>query len=119
MLATLWSEWGKTWSIRSPLICLAGAMALTVATAMTLANDFLHSMRIGETPPDATLLPIDVVTQAVLTGLVVFAAFAMLPVTSEYTTGTIYSTLRAQPQRLRVLPARRGSLASLAYCSAL
>lgn len=103
MRATLSSEWGKTWSVRSPWLCLAGMVGLIVVTAASLANDFLHGISIGEVEPAATMPTSDAAAPAVLAGLVVFAAFAMLPVTGEYSTGTLRSTLLAQPRRQLVL----------------
>jgi ABC-2 type transport system permease protein len=94
------------WSVRSPALCLLGAGVLTVLAALTLANDFVHGITIGDRAADATLPPDEAVGPAVLLGTAVFVAFAMLPVTSEYVTGSIRSTFLAQPRRRLVLAAK-------------
>ncbi|MUL43894.1 hypothetical protein FZ103_22480 [Streptomonospora sp. PA3] len=111
MLRTLHSEWGKTWSVRAPWICLAATVVLVLATASSLANDFLHGASIGEVPEGATMPLMDAVGPALLLGQVGFAAFAMLLVTSEYSTGEIRSTLRARPDRGTVVAAK-GAIAA-------
>jgi ABC-2 type transport system permease protein len=114
MIAALRAEWGKTWSLRSPAACLASAVVLVVATAWTLANDFTYGLAHGDRPSAATMRPVDAVAPAVQFGLVVFAAFAMLGVTSEYTGGTIRTTLRAVPQRWPMLAAKATVSATVA-----
>jgi ABC-2 type transport system permease protein len=106
MGATLLSEWGKTWSVRSPRLCLAGTVLVVVFIAVTLGNDFVHAIGIGEVAPDATKPIVDVVGPASFFGFAVFAAFAMLPLTTEYTTGSIRSTFQAQPRRQVVLASK-------------
>ncbi|GAB3451563.1 hypothetical protein GCM10027570_28520 [Streptomonospora sediminis] len=106
MLPTLRSEWGKTWSVRAPLVCLAVTVLLIPATASSLANDFLHGLTIGEAPEGATMPMMDAVGPALLAGEIGFAAFAMLLITSEYSTGEIRSTLRARPGRGTVVAAK-------------
>lgn len=106
MWATLRSEWGKTWSVNAPWLCLLGTALLIMITATSLANDFVHSITIGENDADASMPVTDAVGPAVLFGLVVFAAFAMLLVTAEYSTGSIRSTLQAQPRRQLVLASK-------------
>lgn len=103
---TLGSEWGKAWSVRSPVLCLVGAALLTVTTAAALANDFVHGIAIGERAATETLPPGQAVGPAVLLGTTVFVAFAMLPVTAEYATGSVRSTFLAQPRRRLVLAAK-------------
>jgi ABC-2 type transport system permease protein len=103
---TLGSEWGKAWSVRSPVLCLLGAALLTATAAVTFANDFVHGITIGERAADATL-PLDqAVGPAVLIGTTAFVAFALLPVTAEYATGSIRSTFLVQPRRRVVLAAK-------------
>ncbi|MDA8368305.1 MAG: hypothetical protein M0026_00340 [Nocardiopsaceae bacterium] len=106
MWRTLHSEWGKTWSVRAPWICLLTTVALVVITAMSLANDFVYGISIDEVPADARMPMMDAVGPAVLFGQVAFAAFAMQLVTAEYSTGEIRSTLRGQPDRTTVVAAK-------------
>jgi ABC-2 type transport system permease protein len=103
---TLASEWGKTWSVRAPAGCLAGAIALVLVTATSLANDFVHSVDTGQVPPGAALPAVDAVVPALQLGQLAFAAFALQLVTAEYATGAIGATLRAQPRRHLVVLAK-------------
>jgi ABC-2 type transport system permease protein len=106
MRATLASEWGKTWSVRSPALTLLGGALLTLVVALSLANDFVHGITVGRAPADATMPVPDALAPALLFGTTVFVAFAMLPVTSEYATGSVRSTFLAQPRRGLVLAAK-------------
>jgi ABC-2 type transport system permease protein len=106
MRATLAAEWGKTWSVRSPALTLLGGALLTLVVALSLANDFVHDITVGRAPADATMPVPDALAPALLFGTTVFVAFAMLPVTSEYATGSVRSTLLAQPRRGLVLAAK-------------
>jgi ABC-2 type transport system permease protein len=112
------AEWGKTWSLRSTFLCLAGAFGLICATAWTLANDFLYGLAHGDPTAGTTMRPIDAVAPAVQFGLLLIAAFAMLPVTSEYASGSIRSTLQAEPRRRVMLAAKTVVSASSAAVAA-
>ncbi len=104
--AALFAEWGKTWSVRAPLATLLGVPIVVIVTAFTLANDFVVGLGSGE-HPGVEVMPIgDAIGPAVQFGMVVLAAFAMSPITTEYSTRTIASTLAAQPRRARVLSAK-------------
>lgn len=117
MAATLRSEWGKTWSVRSGWLCLVGAALLVAFVATSLANDFAHDTTTGHVPPDATMATIDAVGPALLLGSAAFAMFAVLLVTSEYTTGSIRSTFQAQPRRHVVLAGKAVIAAGCALVS--
>lgn len=103
MIAALRAEWSKTFSILSPVLCLVATLVLVVVTAASLGNDFVRGIDIGEQPPGATQNAVEVLGPAVQFGLLTFAAFAMLPITSEYSSGSIRSTFQAQPRRGIVL----------------
>lgn len=103
MIRALRAEWGKTFSILSPLLCLVGTVILVVVTAATLGNDFVHGISNGEHPAQLTMRAIDALGSAVQFGLLTFAAFAMTLITSEYSSGSIRSTFQAQPRRAVVL----------------
>jgi len=100
------AEWGKTWSLRSPFLCLAGASVLICATAWSLANDFVYGLARGDRGSGTTMEPIDAVAPAVQFGLLLLAAFVLLTVTSEYVSGSIRSTLLAEPRRWPMLAAK-------------
>ena len=106
MWRTVVSEWGKTWSVRAPWACLAGTAALVLVTALSLANDFLHGIDIGERPPEATMPVLEAVGPALQFGQLAFAAFALQLITAEYSTGSIRATLQAQPRRSVVLASK-------------
>ncbi|MFI6513761.1 hypothetical protein ACIBCT_39680 [Streptosporangium sp. NPDC050855] len=106
MIGALRAEWGRTWSIRSPWFCLAGAVLTVVGIAGTLANDFVHGLGTGEHGTADTMAASDAAGPAVQFGLVVFAAFAMITITSEYATAGILATFQAEPRRVLVLAAK-------------
>jgi ABC-2 type transport system permease protein len=103
MIRALRAEWGKTFSILSPFLCLVGTVLLVVVTTATLGNDFVHGISTGEHPAQLTMRVTDVLGSAVQFGLLTFAAFAMTLITSEYSSGSIRSTFQAQPRRAVVL----------------
>jgi ABC-2 type transport system permease protein len=99
VIRALNAEWGKTWSVRAPLLCLLGTVLLVMITAASLANDFVHGIGSGEHPVGAVMPAVSALGPAVQFGLAAFTAFAMTLITSEYTTGSIRSTLQAEPRR--------------------
>ncbi len=100
------AEWGKTWSLRSTFLCLAGASVVVCVTAWTLANDFVYDLAQGRKSPGATMAPVEAVAPALQSGLLLIVAFVMLTVTSEYASGSIRSTLQGEPRRWLVLLAK-------------
>lgn len=106
MWRTLRSEWGKTWSLRAPWICLVATAVLVAVTASSLANDFVYGIGIAERPASARMALMDAVGPALNLGQVAFAAFAMQLVTAEYASGAIRSTLLAQPRRVTLVVAK-------------
>ncbi|MCF6468794.1 ABC transporter permease [Nonomuraea sp. MG754425] len=99
------AEWVKLWSVRSTWWCLAGALALTVLTSVTLAVDAATgALRDGT--PGVRISAAEPVVSA--TSFVQFAlvALAMLAITSEYASGGIRTTLAATPARGVVLAAK-------------
>jgi ABC-2 type transport system permease protein len=106
MIRAIRAEWGKTWSVRAPLLCLLGTVLLVVTTSAALGNDFVHGIGMGERPPGAAMPLVSALGPAVQFGLLTFTAFTMTLVTSEYTTGSIRSTLQAAPRRWVVLTSK-------------
>lgn len=100
------AEWGKTWSLRSAPLCLVGGLVLVCGTAWTLANDFLLSSAAQEPGAPTSFAPVEAVAPALQVGFLLIAAFVMVAITSEYTSGGIRSTLTAEPRRGRVLLAK-------------
>ncbi|MFT4287877.1 hypothetical protein [Nocardioides sp.] len=103
MIGALRAEWGKTFSLLSPILCLAATLITVVVTALSLGNDFVRGLDIGEQPAGATANVVDVLGPAVQFGILTFAAFAMVTITAEYSSGSIHSTFQAQPRRALVL----------------
>lgn len=102
-MRALWAEWGKTWSVRAPLLCLLGTVTLAVITAAALANDFVRGIGAGEFPSDAVMTAASAVGPAAQFGLLIFIGFAMILITPEYATGSIQPTFQAEPRRGVVL----------------
>ncbi|MFI6482813.1 ABC transporter permease [Nonomuraea sp. NPDC050663] len=99
MRNTVASEWVKVWSVRSTWWCLAATMVSMVLTALTLGGSAVTEQReVVEASG-----PVVSATSFVQFALV---ALAMLVITSEYSSGSIRSTLQATPLRGRVLAAK-------------
>ncbi|HET9286496.1 MAG TPA: ABC transporter permease subunit [Gaiella sp.] len=114
MRATLVSEWTKLRTQRGVLIAVASMCVLMVGMSTLAAS---------EQETDAVLGGNDDVVQIGLAGAV-FAALAAVvagasPMTSEYSTGMIRTTLTATQGRLRVLAAKSVVLALVAFPLAL
>jgi ABC-2 type transport system permease protein len=98
------AEWTKLWSVRSTWLNIVGAVLLTGLLGLQLG----FSTAYERNNPS----PGQLVDQAEVGGMaigalmivqVVIAAFAMVPVTSEYATGSIRSTLQWTPVRRDVV----------------
>jgi ABC-type transport system involved in multi-copper enzyme maturation permease subunit len=112
--ATLVSEWTKLRTLRGALIAVGSMCALMIAMSALAAS---------ESHTDAGFGGDDDVVQIALAG-VVFAALAAVvagaaSMTSEYSTGTIRTTLTATQSRLRVLAAKASVVAALTFPLAL
>ena len=103
MYRTLYSEWGKTWSVRAPGACLLLTGVVVAVTALSLANDVVLSAGDAKAPTAAGVPLVDVVAPALQFGQLVFAAFALQLIAAEYSTGSIRATLQAQPRRALVV----------------
>jgi ABC-type transport system involved in multi-copper enzyme maturation permease subunit len=98
---TVTSEWIKLRSVRSTYWVLAASVLLLVGTGISPALGVaLSALPAGEV--DGTGGALSGITGAQL----VVGLLAVLAVTSEYSTGTIRSTLAAVPRRLPVLLAK-------------
>ncbi|GAA0918196.1 ABC transporter permease [Nonomuraea longicatena] len=92
------AEWTKLWSVRSTWYLLAGAAGLLVLGAVTIGGAAASG---GERVPVSE--PVVGSTSFAQFALV---ALAMLTVTSEYSSGTIRSSLQAVPVRGLMLAAK-------------
>lgn len=119
MIAAVRAEWGRTWSVRAPWATLAALLLTVPLVATVLANDVVHAVSTGELAPGATAAPADALGPAVQLGLVILAALAMHPVTTEYATGTARLTFQAEPRRWLVLAAKTAVVAATAMVAGL
>lgn len=98
------SEWTKVWSVRSSWLNIVAAALLTallgVQFGFSTAYDNTH-LQPGDVAEKAAVG--DVGISATIIVQVVVAAFALLQVTSEYSTGSIRSTLQWTPVRRNVV----------------
>ena len=107
------SEWTKLWTVRSTWLNLVAGAVLTGLLGLQFGfSDGVRELASAarcrvSSPSQAAVGGIGV--GAVLILQVVVAAFAMLPVTSEYATGSIRSTLQWTPVRRTVVLGEGGS----------
>jgi ABC-2 type transport system permease protein len=114
------SEWTKLWTVRSTWLNLASSVVLTALLGVQFgfsgAYDNTH-LNPGEV---AEQVPVGEVAVNVTTIVqVVVAALAMLTITSEYSTGSIRSTLQWTPVRRNVLLAKAIVLTPVLFLSGL
>jgi ABC-2 type transport system permease protein len=105
------AEWLRLWSLRSPWACLIGALFAFAVCALSLANDAVRALELGEVPPGTMTAAADVLGPATQVGIVPLIAFAMLTVTAEYASGAIRTTLLGRPRRWRALAAKTAVVA--------
>lgn len=102
------SEWTKLWSVRSLWITLTAAFALTagLCTYMIIDGQALGSDDGGGAIPFGwtAIYPV---------GMLVLVILGVLTITSEYSTGSIHTTLVAAPRRSGVLLAKATVLAAV------
>ncbi|NEA32717.1 ABC transporter permease [Streptomyces sp. SID13031] len=114
------SEWTKLWTVRSSWLNVAAAVVLTGLLAIqfgfSTAYDNTH-LPPGEIAEKAAVGGVAVSTMTIVQ--VIVAAFAMLLVTSEYSTGSIRSTLQWTPVRRNVVLAKAIVLAPVLFAYAL
>lgn len=116
MIGSVRAEWGKTWSVRAPLLCLLAAVLIAPATAFALANDVVVSIADQELPAATRVAPSGSAGMAAQISLVVFAAFAMLLMTGEYQGRSMFATLQAQPRRSVLLAAKTTVAMVVGFC---
>ncbi|MDX6283777.1 MAG: type transport system permease protein [Kribbellaceae bacterium] len=101
------SEWTKLWTVRSSWLNVVAAVLLTALLAVqfgfSVAYDYENRALEGMAEKAAVG---GVAVSAMTIVQVVVAAFAMLLVTSEYSTGSIHSTLQWTPVRRNVVLAK-------------
>lgn len=115
------SEWTKLWTVRSTWLNLVAGAGLTgllgIQFGFSTAYDNAHRPPGDDVPGQAAVGGVGV--SVVLILQVVIAAFAMLPVTSEYSSGSIRSTVQWTPVRRNVVLAKSAVLAPVLFAYGL
>ena len=107
------AEWTRLWSVRSTLLCLACGVLLTAALApaigLTTANLLQDEGSAG------TVRVMAPAALALQVGQFVLLALAVLAIAGEHGSGSIVSTLLAEPRRTRVLAAKAAVVAPVLF----
>lgn len=98
------SEWIKFTSLPSMLVGLAGIVAIGVGSALFLAVTLASSGPPSTPNLDTTIFEITMGT--VILGQIIAGILGVMSVGGEYSSGTIQSTLMAEPTRVRSLLAK-------------
>ncbi|MEU4606487.1 ABC transporter permease [Kribbella sp. NPDC023972] len=110
------SEWTKLWTVRSSWLNVASALVLAALLGLQFGIGTAYN---NDHPEPGQLVAPQPVggfgLSAVLILQVIVAAFALLPVTSEYATGSIRSTLQWTPVRRNVVQAKAVVLAPVLF----
>ncbi|MER6168257.1 ABC transporter permease [Streptomyces violaceorubidus] len=107
------AEWTKLWSVRATWWCLIGSAALMALFAPGLGVSMANSNRSDNVDTDIAIahpmvLAVNMVQFAVI-------ALAMLAITTEYSTGSIRTTLQCVPVRGRMLFAKSAVAAPVMF----
>ncbi|MGW2332207.1 ABC transporter [Streptomyces sp. NPDC001700] len=95
------AEWTKLWSVKATWWCLAGSFALMALFAPGLGTSIASSYRSDGKDADIPIAHPSVMAVNMVQFAVI--ALAMLAITTEYSTGSIRSTLQCVPLRGRML----------------
>jgi ABC-2 type transport system permease protein len=98
MRDALHAEWTKLRTTSGPALLIVAAVALTVAVSAAVAAGMSYTSDTQD-PAKISLTGVDL-------GQAVIAIFAVLAVSTEYSTGMIRTTLTAMPRRSTVLAAK-------------
>jgi ABC-type transport system involved in multi-copper enzyme maturation permease subunit len=114
------SEWTKLWTVRSTWLNLASSVVLTALLGAQFGFSGVYENTHLGPGQVAEQMPVGEVAINVTTIVqVVVAALAMLTITSEYSTGSIRSTLQWTPVRRNVLLAKAIVLTPMLFLSGL
>ena len=109
------SEWTKLRSVRSTGWSLLIAVALGIGLSALIAFAGAHAYSTLSAHDKATFDPTQSSTAGLFFGQLAIGVIAVLAITSEYSTGTIRTTLSAIPQRGYVLAAKSLLLVLVAF----
>ncbi|MEN3611704.1 ABC transporter permease [Plantactinospora sp. ZYX-F-223] len=114
------SEWTKLWSVRSVWWCLLSSVLLMGATAGQLAIYVANGNTDDEPANDRGVLAAGrIAVDAVELTQFAVIALALLVITSEYSSGTIRTTLQWIPSRARLLLAKSTVVAGVTFGTGL
>jgi ABC-2 type transport system permease protein len=114
------SEWTKLWTVRSSWLNLAAAAVMTGLLGIQFGFSTAYQNTQLEPGQVAAKVAVGgVAVSVVMIVQVVIAAFALLPVTSEYATGSIRSTLQWTPVRRNVVVGKAIVLAPVLFAAGL
>jgi ABC-type transport system involved in multi-copper enzyme maturation permease subunit len=118
VINSLAMEWQKLRPLhktaRTVLLAIALAIAVSALVSVAMASNARHMSLVDRQAFDSVATSLQGVNAAVLA----IAAFGVLCVTREYSTGMIKTTFLAQPSRLRVLAAKLATHAAVAGVAA-
>ena len=103
------AEWTRLLSVRATLVCLLGGAVLTAALAPLIGMTTADLMR--DEGSAGTIGAVEPAALALQVGQFVLLALAVLAIAAEYGSGSIVSTLLAEPRRTRVLLAKAAVVA--------
>ncbi len=109
------SEWTKLRSLRSTWVTLGIAMALMVGLAALVSSVVVGEASAAQGPLDA----MSVALAGSAFASVALGALGVMTMTSEYSSGSIRSTVLSVPKRTPVLVAKAVLLAAVSYVSML
>jgi ABC-type transport system involved in multi-copper enzyme maturation permease subunit len=100
------SEWTKLWSVRSTYWTLFATLVLGVGFGALISWGAGHSFASDSPGDKATFDPTAVSLAGMFLGQLALGVMAIILMTSEYSTGSIRTTMSATPQRGYVLAAK-------------
>jgi ABC-2 type transport system permease protein len=113
------SEWTKLRSIRSTYWCILAAIVLGVGLGALIAAANAHAYAQMSVQDKLTFDPTSISTAGLFFSQLALGVMAILAMSSEYSSGTIRTTLCAVPQRGYVLAAKSLLVAVIAMVTTL
>lgn len=113
------AEWTKIRTLRSTWTTLAGAALVSIMLGFVVPTTQIADWETLTAAQRADIEPISVSLVGVLFATILVGALAVRSITGEYTTGMIRLSFSAIPHRRRVVLAKTGIIAALAFPAAL
>lgn len=110
------AEWTKFWSVRSTWWCVVGGVVLMglLSAQLSIGVVYDNTNENATDDPGVTIVS-DIAVSSMMMVQFVVIALAMLVITSEYSTGSIRSTLQWVPVRWHVLLAKTAIVAPVTF----